>query len=147
MTSTSGAPSRSRGGIPFGKFLLGLIAGLTLTLAFGGGALLAYQGQYEDRVHPGGEGVDGEGLVDQAHAGLQVLAPDELFAAVARDEVNLRQLQAAIRAVVAPEAALPATEPEVVARAPRLLLHAATLRLHHPYNGALLCFTAPLPFL
>ncbi len=36
--------------------------------------------------------------------------------------------------------------PDVVARAPRLLLHAATLRLHHPYNGALLCFTAPLPF-
>ena len=45
---------------------------------------------------------------------------DELFAAVARDEVNLRQLQAAIRAVVTPEAAVPAaTEPEVVARASR----------------------------
>jgi GTP pyrophosphokinase len=45
---------------------------------------------------------------------------DELFAAVARDEVNLRQLQAAIRAVVTPEAAVPAAiEPEVVARASR----------------------------
>jgi GTP pyrophosphokinase len=45
---------------------------------------------------------------------------DELFAAVARDEVNLRQLQAAIRAVVTPEAAVPAaTAPEVVARASR----------------------------
>jgi len=45
---------------------------------------------------------------------------DELFAAVARDEVNLRQLQAAIRAVVAPGAAeATPPEPEVVARASR----------------------------
>jgi len=70
MASTSGAPSRSRGGIPFGKFLLGLFAGLTLTLAFGGGALLAYQGQYVDRIHPGVtvDGVDVSGLTRDAAA-------------------------------------------------------------------------------
>jgi vancomycin resistance protein YoaR len=70
MASTSGAPPRSRGGIPFGKFLLGLLAGLALTLAFGGGALLAYQGQYEDRIHPGVtvDGVDVSGLTREAAA-------------------------------------------------------------------------------
>jgi GTP pyrophosphokinase len=42
---------------------------------------------------------------------------DDLFAAVARDDVNLRQLQIAIRAVVQPSpASAPPAEPEVVAR-------------------------------
>jgi GTP pyrophosphokinase len=42
---------------------------------------------------------------------------DDLFAAVARDDVNLRQLQIAIRAVVQPSPATPpSAEPEVVAR-------------------------------
>ncbi|MBK9676157.1 MAG: bifunctional (p)ppGpp synthetase/guanosine-3',5'-bis(diphosphate) 3'-pyrophosphohydrolase [Betaproteobacteria bacterium] len=45
---------------------------------------------------------------------------DELFAGVARDEINLRQLQAAIRAVTTPGAGGEApAEPEVIARASR----------------------------
>jgi len=35
---------------------------------------------------------------------------------------------------------------EVVAAAPRLLLHAASLAIDHPYSGARLAFTAPVPF-
>ncbi len=43
---------------PFGKFVLGVLAGLVLALGFGAGALFAYQGQYADRIYPGVE-VDG----------------------------------------------------------------------------------------
>ncbi len=70
MSDTAGAPSRGRRGFPFGKFLLGLLAGLALTLAFGAGALLAYQGQYVDRVRPGVtvDGVDVSGLTRDAAA-------------------------------------------------------------------------------
>ncbi len=40
-------------GFPFGKLVLGVIAGFVLALGFGAGALLAYQGQYADRIYPG----------------------------------------------------------------------------------------------
>ncbi len=43
-------PSR---GFPFGKLVLGLVAGFVLAIGFGAGALLAYQGQYDDRIYPG----------------------------------------------------------------------------------------------
>lgn len=36
--------------------------------------------------------------------------------------------------------------PEVQARAPRLLLHARSLRLHHPYSGEAVGFEAAVPF-
>ncbi|MBE3073814.1 MAG: VanW family protein, partial [Actinobacteria bacterium] len=67
MTTTPGAPPSSRS-FPFGKLILGMITGFTLTLAFGAGALLAYQGQYADRVHPGVtvDGVDISGLTRAA---------------------------------------------------------------------------------
>jgi GTP pyrophosphokinase len=47
--------------------------------------------------------------------------PDELFAAAARDEINLRQIQLAIRAVAAPAtvAPVPANDDEVTTRASR----------------------------
>ena len=63
MTTTSSAPPPSRS-FPFGKLVLGVLAGFALTLAFGAGALLAYQGQYADRVYPGVSvaGVDVSGL-------------------------------------------------------------------------------------
>jgi GTP pyrophosphokinase len=45
---------------------------------------------------------------------------DELFAGVARDEINLRQIQLAIRAVIAPGALeAPEAEPELLARQSR----------------------------
>ncbi len=45
---------------------------------------------------------------------------DELFAGVARDEINLRQIQLAIRAVIAPAASeAPEAEPELLARQSR----------------------------
>ncbi len=67
MTTTPGNPPSSRS-FPFGKLILGLIAGFTLALAFGVGALLAYQGQYADRVYPGVsvDGVDISGLTRTA---------------------------------------------------------------------------------
>ncbi len=67
MTSSPVAPP-SRPAFPFGRLVLGFVAGLTLTLAVGAGALLAYQGQYADRVYPGVEvaGVDVSGLTRQA---------------------------------------------------------------------------------
>ena len=63
MTTTPSAPPPSRS-FPFGKLVLGVLAGFALTLAFGAGALLAYQGQYADRVYPGVSvaGVDVSGL-------------------------------------------------------------------------------------
>ncbi len=73
MTTTPAAPSSSRG-FPFGKLILGILAGFALTLAFGVGALLAYQGQYADRVYPGVlvDGVDVSGLTrDAATARLE----------------------------------------------------------------------------
>jgi vancomycin resistance protein YoaR len=67
MTTTPAAPSPRRG-FPFGKLLLGVLAGIALTLAFGAGALLAYQGQYSDRIYPGVtvDGVDVSGLTREA---------------------------------------------------------------------------------
>lgn len=67
MTTTSGTPPASQR-FPFGKLILGVLAGLALTLAFGAGALLAYQGQYADRVYPGVtvDGVDVSGLTRAA---------------------------------------------------------------------------------
>ena len=67
MTTKPGSPPSGRS-FPFGKLILGLIAGFTLALAFGAGALLAYQGQYADRVYPGVsvDGVDISGLTRTA---------------------------------------------------------------------------------
>ena len=67
MTSTPVAPPGRRS-FPFGKLALGFLAGLTLTLAFGAGALLAYQGQYADRIYPGVAvaGIDVSGLTREA---------------------------------------------------------------------------------
>ena len=67
MTTTPAAPPASRG-FPFGKLILGILAGFVLVLAFGVGALLAYQGQYADRVYPGVvvDGVDVSGLTRDA---------------------------------------------------------------------------------
>ncbi len=69
MTTTPGAPSSGRS-FPFGKLLLGMLAGFVLMLAFGAGALLAYQGQYADRIYPGVtvDGVDVSGLTREAAA-------------------------------------------------------------------------------
>lgn len=36
--------------------------------------------------------------------------------------------------------------PDVVAAAPRLMLHAAELRLDHPFSGVRMTFAAPVPF-
>ena len=52
MTTPDSAPAASRG-FPFGKLVVGVLAGFVLALGFGAGALLAYQGQYEDRIYPG----------------------------------------------------------------------------------------------
>jgi vancomycin resistance protein YoaR len=67
MTTTPAAPPSGRS-FPFGKLILGILAGFALTLAFGVGALLAYQGQYADRVYPGVSvaGVDISGLTREA---------------------------------------------------------------------------------
>jgi len=67
MTTTPGFPTAGQR-FPFGRLILGVIAGLALTLAFGAGALLAYQGQYADRVYPGVtvDGVDVSGLTRAA---------------------------------------------------------------------------------
>ena len=63
MTTPDSAPAASRG-FPFGKLVVGVLAGFVLALGFGAGALLAYQGQYEDRIYPGVtvDGVDVSGL-------------------------------------------------------------------------------------
>ena len=54
--------------LPFGKLLLGVLAGFVLAFGFGAGALLAYQGQYADRIYPGVtvDGVDVAGLTREA---------------------------------------------------------------------------------
>jgi vancomycin resistance protein YoaR len=52
MTTPDSAPAASRG-FPFGKLVVGVLAGFVLAIGFGAGALLAYQGQYEDRIYPG----------------------------------------------------------------------------------------------
>ena len=67
MTTTAGDPHSSRR-FPFGKLILGVLAGFALAFAFGAGALLAYQGQYADRVYPGVtvDGVDVSGLTRAA---------------------------------------------------------------------------------
>jgi vancomycin resistance protein YoaR len=61
-------------GFPVGKLVLGVVAGFVLALGFGAGALLAYQGQYAERVYPGVTvaGVDVAGLSrDAATARLE----------------------------------------------------------------------------
>jgi vancomycin resistance protein YoaR len=71
MTNPPGTLS-ARQRFPFGKLLLGFLAGLTLALAFGAGALLAYDGEYADRIHPGVtvDGVDVSGLTRADAAAL-----------------------------------------------------------------------------
>jgi vancomycin resistance protein YoaR len=73
MTNVATPPPSSRG-FPFGKLVLGVVAGFVLALGFGAGALLAYQGQYADRIYPGVSvaGVDVAGLSrDAATARLE----------------------------------------------------------------------------
>ena len=52
MTTVTETPSPGRR-FPFAKLVLGILAGFALALAFGAGALLAYQGQYAERIYPG----------------------------------------------------------------------------------------------
>jgi len=73
MTNPATPPPTSRS-FPFGKLVLGVVAGFVLVLGFGAGALLAYQGQYAERIYPGVTvaGVDVAGLSrDAATARLQ----------------------------------------------------------------------------
>ncbi len=70
--STASRPDHRR--FPFGKLLLGVLAGFVLAFGFGAGALLAYQGQYADRIYPGVtvDGVDVSGLTrEDAEATLE----------------------------------------------------------------------------
>ncbi len=69
-TSPATHPDHRR--FPFGKLLLGVLAGFVLAFGFGAGALLAYQGQYADRVYPGVtvDGVDVSGLTRTAAAAM-----------------------------------------------------------------------------
>ena len=72
MTSPSTPPASW--GFPFGKLVLGVAAGFVLVLGFGAGALLAYQGQYAERIYPGVTvaGIDVAGLSrDAATARLE----------------------------------------------------------------------------
>jgi vancomycin resistance protein YoaR len=59
-------------GLPLGKLALGVVAGFALALGFGAGALLAYQGQYAERIYPGVTvaGVDVAGLSRDAATAL-----------------------------------------------------------------------------
>ncbi len=59
-----------RRGLPLGKLLLSGLAGFALALGFGAGAIVAYQGQYADRIYPGTSvaGVDLSGLSREAAA-------------------------------------------------------------------------------
>jgi len=50
MTNTTTQPPP---GFAIGRLVLGVIAGFVLALGFGAGALLAYQGQYAERIYPG----------------------------------------------------------------------------------------------
>jgi vancomycin resistance protein YoaR len=73
MTASVTPPPPPRS-FPFGKLVLGVVAGFVLALGFGAGALLAYQGQYTDRIYPGVTvaGVDVAGLSrDEATARLE----------------------------------------------------------------------------
>jgi vancomycin resistance protein YoaR len=69
MTTMTHDPTPSRG-FPFGKLALAVLAGFALTFAFGAGALLAYQGQYAERIYPGVsvDGIDVSGLTREAAA-------------------------------------------------------------------------------
>ena len=72
MTNPSTPPPPR--GFPVGKLVLGVVAGFVLALGFGAGALLAYQGQYAERIYPGVTvaGVDVAGLSrDAATARLE----------------------------------------------------------------------------
>jgi vancomycin resistance protein YoaR len=72
MTNPSTPPPPR--GFPLGKLVLGVVAGFVLALGFGAGALLAYQGQYAERIYPGVTvaGVDVAGLSrDAATARLE----------------------------------------------------------------------------
>ena len=66
--STASRPDHRR--FPFAKLLLGVLAGFVLAFGFGAGALLAYQGQYADRIYPGVtvDGIDVSGLTRDAAA-------------------------------------------------------------------------------
>ena len=72
MTNPSTPPAPRS--LPVGKLVLGVVAGFVLALSFGAGALLAYQGQYAERIYPGVTvaGVDVAGLSrDAATARLE----------------------------------------------------------------------------
>ncbi len=71
--TTSTTPPPSRGSL-LAKLVLGVLAGFVLALGFGAGALLAYQGQYAERIYPGVTvaGIDVAGLSrDAATARLE----------------------------------------------------------------------------
>jgi vancomycin resistance protein YoaR len=95
MTTTTSAPASGRS-FPFGKLILGVLAGFALTLAFGAGALLAYQGQYAERVYPGVtvDGVDVSGLTREAatarlESELAGYARGEVVIAVDGNEIRI----------------------------------------------------------
>lgn len=69
MTDPSNATVRSRG-LPLGRLLFGVLAGLALSFGFGAGALTAYQGEFSERIHLGVSvaGVDISGLTREAAA-------------------------------------------------------------------------------
>jgi vancomycin resistance protein YoaR len=69
MTDPSNATVRRRG-LPPGRLLFGVLAGLALSFGFSTGALTAYQGEFSERVHPGVTvaGVDISGLSREAAA-------------------------------------------------------------------------------
>ncbi len=69
MTTTTTDP-HSGHGLSLGKVIIAALAGFALVLAFGVGALLAYQGQYAERIYPGVsvDGVDVSGMTREAAA-------------------------------------------------------------------------------
>ena len=79
----------------------------------------------------------------------QVLAANEGTSRLALEPVTGRthqlrvHLQAIGHAILGDALYAP---PEVVARAPRLLLHACALELAHPATGEALSFTSAVPF-
>lgn len=75
MTTAAPAPPTLR--FPYRKLVLGAVAGFVLVIGFGTGALLAYQGQYEDRIFPG-VSVDGVAVAGLSRADATTLLEHEL---------------------------------------------------------------------
>ncbi|HSW42899.1 MAG TPA: VanW family protein [Patescibacteria group bacterium] len=75
MTTTAPAPPTR--GFPYGKLILGAVAGFVLVLGFGAGALFAYQGQYAERIFPGVT-VDGVAVAGLSRDAATTLLEHEL---------------------------------------------------------------------